>query len=101
MKIDNTFSNPRQVNQDGGILITNPLGRDLYIDQSHPQYADIASGKLLGVVTEAIIDPGPTSGSFTLTNADIADILNEIIDKANINLKDGPAKDKLMAKKAL
>ncbi len=29
----------------------------------------------------------------------MVEILNEIIDKASINLKDGPAKDKLMARK--
>ena len=42
-------------------------------------------------------NPPPSIGSFTIDDA--IEILNEIVDAAKIKLKDGPTKERLLARK--
>lgn len=85
-KIDETFRNPKQVNQAGGILIQDSTGAEYYLDSDHPQHAEVLAGDF-GRVEEALIEPGPVDDSLDDHHQlkELKKLVAELLDASTVN----------------
>ena len=83
-KIDTQkYSNPRFVNQQGGILLDHESGTPHYLDAGHPQYDDIVNG-LVGVVESAIIEDTESADHETMETSEIENILADLVESLSV-----------------